>query len=162
MQIITITKPIIADLAFIKDILSQWTDQLEVEKYISRVENEIHGHTEFNMHFWVAKDEDSVMGIVGLSDPLPKILHFAQTATPGELKILYVDTARQGRGVGRLLVNLLELEAKYFGYTELLVRSAQRYQDTANGFYKKMNFTDRGTIDGADSGKSMQVFQKII
>ncbi len=114
------------------------------------------------MHFWVAKQDDTVIGIVGLSNPLPKVLSFTKTFLPGELKILYVDTSHQGRGVGGLLVNFIEQEAMYHGYTELLVRSAQRYQDTAFGFYKKKNYTDLGTIDGDDNKKSMQVFQKIL
>jgi len=67
------------------------------------------------MHFWVVNDEDVAIGVVGLSDPLPKTLPFAKTNKPVEIKILYVDGNYQGKGVGRHLINFIEEEAKKEG-----------------------------------------------
>ena len=46
-----IVKPETKDLEQIKEILSQWTEIEEVEKYITRISNEIDGKIEFNMQF---------------------------------------------------------------------------------------------------------------
>jgi len=157
-----ISKPKLLDLDQIRKILLQWTEKIEVEKYVERIGKEVQGETEFNMHFWVAKEEDYVLGVVGLSDPLPKVIPLAKTQNPGEVKILYVDTAAQGRGVGKSLVEYVEKEAENVGYSELLVRSANRYKDSAYGFYEKMGYEKVGLVEGGDELKMMQVFGKVL
>src|SRR3989344_531403 len=98
-----------------------WTEKEEVDKYIKRITNEINGKVKFNLHFWVAKEDNHAIGIIGLCDPLPKILPFAQSDKPGEIKILYLDNTYRGKGIGRKLVNFIEKEAIRQGYKELLV-----------------------------------------
>ncbi len=159
---VKVEKPKGEDLPDIEEILNQWTEEEEVDKYIERIGNEIDGHTEFNMQFWVARDNDKVIGIIGLSNPLPKVIPLAKTQKPGEIKILYVDNKEQGKGIGRTLVGFIENEAKRQGYKELLVRSAERYKNTTWGFYKKLGYSDLGIITGGDNKKKMQVFEKIL
>ena len=159
---INIEKPKISDLEQIRNIFSQWTEIEEVEKYLSRISNEINGQTEFNMQFWVACENKIAVGVVGLSDPLPKVLPFAKTEKPGEIKILYVDTKKQGKGIGRFLVDFIEEEAIAQGYSELLIRSAEKYRETAYRFYEKMDYVKVGVVDGEDSSKKMQVFGKVL
>jgi GNAT superfamily N-acetyltransferase len=159
---ILIIKPDHIDLPQIQNILSQWTEKEEVDKYVKRIENEIKGITEFNMHFWVAKENQKVLGVIGLNDPLPKSLSFAKTSKPGEIKILYVDKREQGKGIGKSLVSFVESEAKKAGYEELLIRSAKRYENTAWGFYQKMGYKMVGKIAGSEDGEMMQVFEKKI
>lgn len=159
---VTIAKPETKDLEKIREILGQWTEDEEVEKYIARIANEIDGKTEFNMQFWVAKEDKVVVGVVGLCNPLPKVLPLANTGNPGEIKILYIDTHRQGKGIGKLLVGYIEEEAHKQGYSELLIRSAERYRDTAYGFYEKLGYFKVGIIEGGERSQKMQVFSKVL
>jgi GNAT superfamily N-acetyltransferase len=161
MENITVEKPKPSDLTKIRRILAQWTDETEVDKYAKRIENEIAGKVEFNAHYWLAKESGVPMGISGLSDPLPKIVSMARTDRPGELRILYVDAKRNGRGIGKKLVEFLEGEARKEGYTEIMARSAERYRDTAYDFYEKMGYNKVGTVyAGENRSKPMQVFRK--
>lgn len=159
---VTIEKPNLEDLSSIEKILNQWTEKEEVEKYLKRISGEIIGRMKFNMQFWVAKENDSVTGVIGLSDPLPKVIPFAKTSEPVEIKILYVDGKNQGRGVGKTLVNFVEEEAKRQGYQELLVRSAKKYIGTAWGFYKKIGYQEVGIVTGGEGKNKMQVFEKLL
>ena len=52
-----IEKPKIQDLKMIRSVLEQWTELEEVEKYLSRIESEINGSTEYSMNFFVVKDQ---------------------------------------------------------------------------------------------------------
>ena len=139
-----------------------WTDKEEVDKYIERIKNEVDGKkVEFNLHFWVAKEDNHAIGIIGLCDPLPKALPFAKSDMPGEIKILYVNNTHRGKGIGRKLVDFIEKEAIRQGYKELLVRSVERYRETAYGFYKRLGYVEVGTITNENSN-SMQVFEKLL
>ncbi|HUU50250.1 MAG TPA: GNAT family N-acetyltransferase, partial [Nitrospinota bacterium] len=136
-----VQKPEIEDLKKIHKILIQWTEKREADKYLKRISDEVNGQTKFNMQFWVAREKNQVFGVIGLADPLPKILPLATTKKPGEVKILYVNDKNQGKGIGKKLTLFLEEEAKKQGYQEMIVRSAERYKDTAWGFYDKMGYT---------------------
>jgi GNAT superfamily N-acetyltransferase len=161
MIIFQIVKPVNEDLNQIENILKEWTDREEVAKYIERIKNEILGKIEFNTGYWIAKEETIVLGITGLSDPLPKIMPFAETDKPAEIKILYVDSNQQTKGVGRSLVSFIESEAVRRGYKELIVRSALRYKNTAWGFYKKMGYKETAELL-TNEKEPMQVFEKIL
>lgn len=150
-----ISKPKTEDLDKIFEILLQWTEREEAEKYVKRIRNEINGTTEFNMSFWVIKKDEEVVGIGGLSDILPSIKSFQKTDSPCELKILYIDNKFRGQGFGKILLNFLEEKAKDNKYTELMIRSADRYKDTAYGFYEKMGYKNIGLTDN-----NMAVFNK--
>ena len=150
-----ISKPKTEDLDKIFDILLQWAEKEEAEKYVKRIENEINGATEFNMSFWVIKKDEEIVGIGGLSDILPSIKNFSKTKNPGELKILYLDNKFRGQGFGKILLNFLEEKAKDNKHTELMIRSAERYKDTAYGFYEKMGYKNIGLTDN-----NMLVFSK--
>lgn len=153
----SILKPTLHDLSSIKNILTQWTDVEEVEKYLSRIENEINGTTEYNQHFWIIKFDDQVAGVGGLADPLPKAIPFASTKNPGEIKILYLDNQFRGHGLGKELLIYLESEAKKFGYTEILIRTANRYKTTAWDFYQHQGYNLVGHLE-----ETMAVFQKLL
>ena len=150
-----IIKPKIEDLDRIFEILLEWTEKEESQKYIERIKNEINGKTEFNMSFWVIKKDNEVVGIGGLSEILPSVKIFSKTENPGELKILYLDNNFRGQGFGKILLNFLEEKAKESKYTELVVRSAEKYKDTAYGFYDKMGYSNIGLTDN-----NMVVFNK--
>jgi len=152
-----ILKPKIIDIPFIKNILSQWTDAKEVDKYLSRIDSDIHGTTEHHQFFWIIKYQDQVAGVGGIADLLPKSLPFSSTSAPVEIKILYLDNQFRGHGLGKELLSFLETEAKNFGYTEILIRTAQRYQTTAWDFYQHQGYKLAGYLDD-----TMAVFQKLL
>ena len=152
-----IEKPKIEDLKMIRQILEQWTEPEEVDKYLSRINSEINDQTEYSMNFWVIKDNQFVVGVCGLAKPLPTILPLAKTNNPGEIKILYINDNNRNKGVGRQMINFLEQEAVNQSYTELFVRSAERYKETAHGFYKKMGYKNIGKTEN-----NMNIFNKII
>lgn len=159
---VEVTKPILSDLDRIKEILNQWTQEEETNKYLQRIRDEIGGKTEFNQRFWVAKEDDQALGVTGLSDPLPKVIPFSKTEKPGEGKILYLDKLYRGKGIGKMLMEFIEVEARRQGYTELMLRSAERYRDTAYGFYEHAGYKKRGTVTSEDPSKTMQVFGKVL
>ena len=158
---IIVVKPSLEDLSRIENILTQWNIVGDVEQNVKRITNEINGKTEFNMQFWIARENDEVLGVTGLSDPLPKVIRFAKNTKPAEIKILYVDKDKQGKGIGRKLVSFVEEEARIKGYNELLVRSALIYKDTAWGFYKKMGYADVGKLEKGER-EPIQVFEKLL
>lgn len=157
---ISIGKPTLDDIEDIGRIMSAWTDKEEVDKYLERIRNEIGGLTEFNLHFWVAKEDKKVVGIMGLCNPIPRILTFAKTDKSGELKILYLDPNFRGKGIGKKLLEFVQNEAVKQGYKEILVQSAKRYEDTAYGFYEKMGYKKVGQIYNTSDPLPMQVFEK--
>ncbi|MDD3939668.1 MAG: hypothetical protein PHF49_03405 [Patescibacteria group bacterium] len=68
-----------------------------------------------------------------------------------------MDNDHRCKVVGRKMVNFLEHEAKNQNYQELFIRSAQRYQETAYGFYEKMKYIKLCELDN-----NISVFYKII
>ncbi len=161
MSNIIIRKPVEEDLPAIEKILSEWTDESEVKKYIERIGGYIKDKTEFNAKYWVAVDNDIIVGITGICDVLPKIVEFAKTEKPCELKILYLEKDCRGKGIGRTLLSLVEEKAKDLGFTEIMGRSAERYRDTAYAFYEKMGYENAGVVcAGEDKSKLMRVIRK--
>lgn len=152
-----ISKPITQDLKHIQGILTQWTPPDEVDKYKTRIQDEINGKTEYGMQFWVIKDNDNVAGVGGIADILPKIKAFSHTHNPGEIKILYLDQNQRGKGYGKLLLEFLEQKSREQGRQEILIRSSTLYKDTAWGFYEKYGYKRCGVIDN-----DMAVFRKNI
>lgn len=157
-------KPQIKDLPEIENILKQWTELSETNKYIERIKNEINGISVFEMQFWVIIDNENIIGIGALAKPLPVSLKFAKTANSYEIKILYIDGQKQRKGAGKKLLIFLEDKAKSMSITELLVRSAMRYKFSAYGFYEKMGYEKTGVIENNSNGikQPMQVFSKTL
>lgn len=151
--------PCSADLSAVTDILGQWTEPEETQKYVERIARCIEGESEYGMVFWVLKENGKVIGVGGLADPLPSVMPYAQTENPGELKILYMDGRARGKGKGREFLTFLEGAAREGGRSELLVRSAERYRETAFEFYKKTGYEDLGQIMN-EAGNPMELFRK--
>lgn len=152
---VQVRKPKTEDFERIKEILLQWTEKDEVEKYLKRIQNEIEGNIEFNINFWVLDKDNVCIGVGALSDILPELNLFTQTDKSIELKILYLDNLIRGQGLGKLLLTFLENKAKKNHFKEIILRSAERYKDTAYGFYEKMGYAKVGLTDN-----NMTVFSK--
>ena len=101
-------KPNLSDLSIIKKILYFWADAKLAEKYLVRIKNEINGITEFNTHFWVIKNDQKTIGLIGISDLVPKTQPFSLGKNPIELRIFHLDNRYRSLGFGKK--SLLELE----------------------------------------------------
>ncbi len=151
--------PKLSDLESVEQILKQWNSEEDTIKYRDRIKSEIEGKTEFGMHFWLAKENEAVVGVGGLADPLPKILSYAKTENPGELKILYFDNQARGKGFGTKFLHFLEEQSISQGRTEMLVRSAEEYRETAYEFYKNCGYEDMGSLPDT-TNQAMEIFRK--
>ncbi len=145
------------DLERVRQILSQWVDEEETEKYVKRVKDGMSGKSEYGMRFWVVEDEDQVVGVCGLADPLPITLKYSKGKKPIEIKILYLDETKRGKGLGKFAIDRMETEARRVGHDEMLVRSGEQFKDTAYGFYQKMGYKLVGKLEN-----NMAVFKKRI
>jgi putative acetyltransferase len=80
-------------------------------------------------------------------------------ATRGELKRMYVVPEARGRGLGRLLLDELEAQARAFGYTGLVLETGDR-QDAALALYGRAGFVRRPCWPPYDSRALSFCFEK--
>jgi len=134
------------DLPSLRPILETWvrdrqTKELlteEVEAALAFVQKAV--SSDGKAHYRIAEVDKRVIGMIGLH-PLtePKMLSFASTSSPFEVRHFFVSAAHNnGKGVGRKLISEIEKVARELGGTELFVNSGTRYKDTAWGFYDKI------------------------
>lgn len=156
------------DLSASKKILSSWLNAEEVEHYFGFIKNSLDKQTGsliFDNHYFVAETQDKeVIGIIGYRKPIPKMIPFAVTKNPLELNMLYVlPKNRQGQGVGTALVNEVEKMMQQKKYTEILIRSAKKFEKSGWGFYDQLPGFKRIALlqESADIDPA-QIWQKII
>jgi len=160
----------VSDLDFVKKIYSvHWTnangnsDLNEVEYALGLVRDSINktgDSIKFNEHYIVADIDGEVVGVLGYKKLFAKFLHFAKTSKPIELSNLFVAADKIKTGVGRTLVGELIKRAKDDGYSELVVRSANRWKNSWQ-FYDKLGFERVGMLNGQD-GQVSQIWSKIL
>ena len=81
-------------------------------------------------HIFVALEEGKVIGTAGLAN-------FGNADEPSFYGVaVFVDPDCQGRGIGKLLMALVEAKANELGANKITVRSSI----SAQGFYKKMGY----------------------
>jgi GNAT superfamily N-acetyltransferase len=98
-----------------------------------------------NMHVFVAEGDDGVVGLATLH-----IRHMINHEAPlGQLTTLVVDERSRGQGVGRVLVNAVEQQARARVCKRLIVTTALRRTD-AHAFYEKLGFIHTGRRYGKD------------
>lgn len=156
------------DLPASKEILLCWLSAKEVKHYLDFIKNSLNKNTTsltFDNKYFVAESKDKeVIGILGYRKPILKIAIFATTINPAEINMLYVlPTKRDGQGVGTALINELEKILIAKKYTEILVRSAKRFEKTAWGFYDQLpGFQRISVLQEVDHFEPAQIWQKII
>jgi len=77
----------------------------------------------------------------------------------GELRMLWVDAAHRGRGIGRGLVELVEAQARRRGCA-LLVLDTFSFQ--APGFYDRLGYEVAWTVTGFPGGVSRFYLRKAL
>ncbi|MEP7104147.1 MAG: GNAT family N-acetyltransferase [Candidatus Dojkabacteria bacterium] len=136
----------INDLPYIKPILETWVRDRssgeplpkEVDGNLQDMRDSIEGKNDYK--YLVARTESGeVIGVMGLKKVEGVMRYFTLTDNPGELINAYVSAGhRDGKGVGRALVNGIILLARALGYKEIVLNSGPRYMTTAWGFYDKV------------------------
>lgn len=155
-------KPKAEDLKAIYEIISEWNESPYVDELYQYIETEISHPLEYNLQFFVLEDADAVVGVGGIADPIPDMMHFATRKKPGTIKSLYVKNEQRGKGYGKMLLTGLEQKLKSDGYDEIILRSDEKFKSTAWDFYVKMGYEALGTMPSKDGTTEMAVFRKII
>ena len=135
------------DLGAVEDIARQWVRfpaetgpviEEEVQEMLNLMHESIEHQNERN-YFVCTDAHGKTVGFVCMA-PLDKAMQqFVVTARPIELKNLYVDKQKtKGKGVGSTLYGFAKQWARDQQYTEVLLNSGPRYQDSGWPFYKKV------------------------
>lgn len=90
-----------------------------------------------NVRFFVAREATRGVGCGAL------VVEGASDDAYGEVKRMYVDPALRGRGVGRLILDALEAEARAGGVAFLRLETGPK-QPEALGLYRRAGFVERG------------------
>lgn len=137
----------LADLDALQPILERWIVDRdtgiprpdEVREDLDLMRASVDGSNGYQ--YFVAEENGQVVGVIGMRQPPEKLLElgFLHTNNPIELVNAYVTPEQKGgKGVGRALVSRLEDEATQQGYTEIVLNSGPRYENTGWGFYDKL------------------------
>ena len=144
----------------IRDVLLDWLTPEEAEYYIVKINDQ---NKLYDSHYYLALLNDKVVGIIAYREPAPKVVRFTISEKPAEINMLYVGKEYcRGQGIGKTLLSYITDEVKGSGYTELVVRSAEKFKDTGWGFYDHMNFSRAGELMPPESETRSKVWNKVI
>ena len=82
--------------------------------------------------------KSQVVGVMGQAAPDQQFLAFAQSDRPVEIVNGFVTATQRGSGVGKKLFASLEQLARQYGYTEMIVSSGPRYEETGWPFWTSL------------------------
>ena len=137
------------DIQGVRDIYAQHYSEQEIAHVFTRINDP-------KVSTLVAHEGEGVIGVCVFRAPHEKLLPFTTTAKPLELYSLYGKERRSG--VGKLLVQEMMKEAEAQVYTEIVVASADRWQQSW-GFYDAVGFTRVGQINEIN-GELLQIWTK--
>jgi len=104
---------------------------------MAAIEGSINGLNK--LKYIVAENADGkIAGVMGMAPPSDEMLQHADTDRPVELINAYLAPDMLGAGTGRLLAWQLELLAKRYGHTEVLVNSGPRYKESGWPFWTRL------------------------
>ncbi|MFH1171596.1 MAG: GNAT family N-acetyltransferase [bacterium] len=163
----TIRSVTASDYQTVKSILTAWLTSDEVQHYMKYIQSSVEQtpeSKEYDSHYLVAETlEHEVIGILGYRKPIPKMTPFARTKYPAELNMLYVSPEKRGgQGIGTALTIHLEKELQQKKYTEIVIRSAKRFEQVGWGFYDKYpGFQRVGVLTDLGS-EDAQIWSKVL
>ncbi len=88
--------------------------------------------------FYIAEFGGKIIGIMGMTEPDPRVLDLVSTEKPIEIINAFVDTGERGKNVGKMLAKNIEATARNLGFTELIVNSGPRYEHTGWPFWRSL------------------------
>ena len=143
----TISSYTAKDLQGVRAIYAQHYSEAEIAHVFTRINDPA-------VSTLVAREGDEVIGVCVLRAPHEKLLPFSATTKPLELYSLYGKQRRSG--AGNMLVQEMTKQASAQGYTEIVVASADRWQQSW-GFYDAVGFTRVGQIN-EPNGELLQIW----
>ena len=108
-----------------------------------------------DVHYFVVEEDEIVLGAISFRKCPAPMMQYAKTSNPMEIYILAVSV--QGKGTGRMLLEMASVEAKSIGYTEAVLYNSDSHQES-RGFYTRMGFEDFGPAMAPD-GEPGRVFR---
>lgn len=146
-----IIRPLVeSDIELLRPVLAHWlkdrqTQQPlpeEVQEDMDAMRGSLDG-TNNRVYLVAQTTGGNVIGMIGYRKPEGKMLSWQEENIPGinpaELINAYVspDFTRE-KGVGRALVAELEKRVKQAGFTDIILNSGPRYEESGWGFYDKL------------------------
>lgn len=148
------------DKQAVEDILAlYWTDPEFLNRLSRKLEmciDQIQECVDKKYRFFVAEENDEIVGIAGLRRAPDHMKQYTKTDNPAEFYILGVKY--KGRGIGRFLRLKRIEEAKKLGFTEIVFYSPNSHKDSW-GFHDKLNFERVGEAIAPD-GEPGQIWRK--
>lgn len=108
--------------------------------------------------YFVAEEDEEVLGVVGIRKCPTHMLEYAKTSNPGEIYIIAVK--KKGVGVGKLLTEEALSELRNSEYTEVVLYSGETHADSW-GFYDHLGFEQVGSAV-APNGEQGRIWRMIL
>jgi N-acetylglutamate synthase-like GNAT family acetyltransferase len=109
--------------------------------------------------FWVVESANEIIGCFGIE---------SHGVTDTELRRMYLDAGYRGLGIAQRMLDHAQAEARAFGFTKMIVSSAQ-IQEAAVSFYRKSGFqqvrievAEKMTPKQAGGGLTRFHFEKVL
>jgi N-acetylglutamate synthase-like GNAT family acetyltransferase len=109
--------------------------------------------------FWVVESANGIVGCFGIE---------SRGVTDTELRRMYLDAGYRGAGIAQRMLDRAQAEAHAFGFTKMIVSSAQ-IQKAAVSFYRKSGFrqvrievAEKMTPKQAGGGLTRFHFEKVL
>jgi len=142
------------DLVAIREIYSlYYKDEKDLEHFLNRVKevlNKSELAQQWDFHYLVGEVDGEVVGLIGFRKPAEKLMQFTKTSKPVELYSLFVG--EKSKGTGRLLLVEMTKQVRGSGYTEIVVYSSEKWNESW-GFYDKLGFVRVGKLDVGGNGQ---------
>ena len=138
-----------------------WTDPEFLKKLSDKLNNFINQSLDFiekKYRFFVAEENNEIIGIAGMRSIPDHMKIFAKTDNPSEL---YIITSKyKGRGIGAELKSKIIEENKTLGFSEIILYSPDSHKESW-GFYDNNGFERVGEAVAPD-GEPGQIWRMVL
>ena len=135
-----------------------WTDPEFLEELSNELQSFIKMPLSKDLGFFVAEDNDEVVGIVGFKKLADYFKPYTKTNNPIELYVIAVKS--KGKGIGKKLKIKFIEEVEKMGFGEILFFSPNSHDESWN-FHDSLDFERVGEITPPDD-EIGQVWRKIL
>ncbi|PIP73098.1 MAG: hypothetical protein COW88_03020 [Candidatus Lloydbacteria bacterium CG22_combo_CG10-13_8_21_14_all_47_15] len=137
----------------VKNIFSKyWTDNEFLDELAEELDSD-------NCRFYVAEDDNEIVGVAGLREAPTHLRNHADTKKPAELYI--IASKYKNKGTGNLLGQKIIEGSKKLKFTEIVCYSPETH-DSSWRFYEKLGFTKHGIINDPDDGYPGMLWKKTL